>query len=154
MLKGIIKKLFFVAFSTLPPYWDRKCTLIMKNKILLTLCLALLLAACRKSQEKNQAPTYAGTWELRATKGGNILPRTYPPGNGNLVVFSTASYTYSVGGTVETQGNFTVQTDNYSNILFAFSTGNFKSDNGILQGDTLKIKPLNPEIAASYYVKK
>jgi hypothetical protein len=126
----------------------------MKNKILLTLCFALVLGACKKTQEKNQTPTYAGTWELRATKGGNILPRTYPPGNGQLVVFSTASYTLSIGGTMETQGNFSVQTDNNSNIVFAFSSGNFKSDSGILQGDTLKIKPFFGEIASSYYVKK
>jgi hypothetical protein len=126
----------------------------MKNTVLLTLYLTVLLVACKKSHTTKPQPSFTGTWELRATKGGNILPATFPPGNGHLVIFANTSYTYSVGGSVVTQGTFLEQTDNSGNANFSFSSGDFTDDGGMLLGDTLRIKPLNPEIAASYYVRR
>ena len=126
----------------------------MKTATLLMLSLTVLLGACKKSQVNKKQPSFTGTWELRATKGGNILPASFPAGNGHLIIFSNTTYIYSVGGSMMTQGDFQEQTDNNGNEKFSFSSGDFTSDGGELQGDTLRITPFNPEITSSYYVKK
>lgn len=126
----------------------------MKTTTLFMLSLNVLLAACKKSQESKQQPSVMGTWELRATKGGNILPASFPAGNGHLVIFSNTSYTYSIGSSMVTKGTFLELTNNSGIEKFSFSSGDFTSDGGTLQGDTLIIKPFDPEKASGYYVKK
>jgi len=126
----------------------------MKTTISMLLCLTVLLAACKKNHVNKPQPSISGTWELRATKGGNIVPATYAAGNGHLITFADTSYTYYSSGSLVTHGGFLQHIDNNGNETFTFNSGNFTNELGMFQSDTLKLKPFNPEIATSYYVKK
>ena len=125
----------------------------MKTRISIILLLAVSLSACKKNHANNPQPSISGTWELRATKGGNILPATYPAGNGNLISFTNPSYTNYKSGSLVTQGTFQQNVSDNNAEIITFNSGNFTNEKGILQLDTLRLQPFNPEIATSYYVK-
>ena len=124
----------------------------MNAKTSLFLIAAVLASACKKNTGNTPQPSVWGTWELRATKGGNILPAVYPAGNGNLVKFTQGSYAAYSSGSLVTQGTYQSSSDSNTETL-TFKSGNFTSETGTVLLDTLKIKPFNPEIATSYYVK-
>ncbi|HEY5326107.1 MAG TPA: hypothetical protein VIJ27_03840 [Mucilaginibacter sp.] len=126
----------------------------MKTTTSILLVLAVLFSACKKNHVNKPQPSISGTWELRATKGGNILPATYPAGNGNLIYFTDASYTYYNSGSLVTQGTFQQTIDNNGAETVTFKSGNFTNEMGVLQLDTLRLKPFNPDISTGYYVRK
>ncbi len=125
----------------------------MKTRISIILLLAVSLSACKKNHANNPQPSISGTWELRATKGGNILPATYPAGNGNLISFTNPSYTNYKSGSLVTQGTFQQNVSENNAETITFNSGNFTNEKGILQLDTLRLQPFNPEFATSYYIK-
>ena len=79
----------------------------MKQKkiVLSIVCFILLTFSCKKdstnSKPKAAVPTVlTGTWELRVDSFPQIrgVPRDFPPGNGNLIIFYDTTYKgYFVG---------------------------------------------------------
>ena len=126
----------------------------MKTSILVLICAATVLTACKKNQTTKTPVVITGTWELRALKGGNLVPTNYPPGNGHLVTFQNNTYIDYSGSTVVTQGNFIQHADNSGNVDISFSSGDFQSESALFQNDTLRFKPYNPDAATGYYVKQ
>ena len=126
----------------------------MKISILMLICAATVQTACKKNQITKTQVVVTGTWELRALKGGNLVPTNYPPGNGHSITFQNNAYIDYSGSAVVTRGNFMQHADNSGNVDISFSSGDFQNESALFQNDTLRIKPFNPDVATGYYVKQ
>jgi hypothetical protein len=125
----------------------------MKTKLSLLLCLGILLAACKKTAV-TPANTPKGTWELRATRYGNILPRTYPQDNGNVLSFGNTAFAQYFADVLVDSGSYAKS----ANLIYQYtifvndSNGSF-TNNVIIKGDTLELIPINPDAARGFYVR-
>jgi len=124
----------------------------MKTKLLLLLCLSFLITACKKTKV---VPNTAikGTWELRATRNGNIIPATYAPGNGHLLSFGNTTFTEYNTGTVLVKGTYKTSTNSSVQYTISSSTNSMFTNGIILQKDTLELIPGMPDISTGFYVK-
>jgi len=88
-------------------------------KVVAACCVALLLvsASCKKSTKGSSSQNLIGTWELRANQSSMMPLATYPPGNGNLLIFTDHSYSISKNGQTVKTGNYTVAEDHSFNAL-------------------------------------
>ena len=128
----------------------------MKAKLYVLLGLCILFVACKKnngSYTGNSA--IKGTWELRATRNGNIMPATYAPGNGNQLSFSDVVFDRYTAGSIVAKGTYgkTTNTSNQYNIFLDNGNGTSTNEGAILQKDTLELFPVNPDAATGFYVK-
>jgi hypothetical protein len=126
----------------------------MKISILMLISAVMLLTACKKNHITKTEVAVTGTWELRAMKGGNLVPTNYPQGNGHLITFQNNAYIDYSGSIVVTQGNFMQHADNSGNVDISFSSGELTSESALFQDDTLRLKPSNIDAATAYYVKQ
>lgn len=117
------------------------------------LCLIVLLTACKKHNEVSNKLSIIGTWELRATRGGNIMPATYASGNGHIISFGNTAFATYAGGILETSGSYQQHTDGSGHDTLIFTGNTLYKDLTTIQNDTLKLQPLFPDIAASFYIK-
>jgi len=128
----------------------------MKAIVSVLLCLMVILAACKKNNEVKNTLSLKGTWELRATKGGNIIPATYAPGNGHLISFNNSTFATYTSGVLETSGSYQQHSDNLGHDTLILNSTNPTSGSlknlVTIQNDTLKIVPLFPDVATSLYV--
>jgi len=87
-------------------------------KVAAACCAALLLlsASCKKNT-KSSSQNLVGSWELRATQSSMMPNTSYPPGNGNLLIFTDHSYSIAKGGQTVKTGNYTVAEDHSFNAL-------------------------------------
>ncbi len=119
------------------------------------LCLCILLAACKKTTvtPTNNA-AIKGTWELRATRYGNILPATYPQDNGHVLSFGNTAFAQYFVDVLVDSGSYAKSTNSiYQYTVFASdNTGSF-TNNIILKGDTLELIPGDPDAARGFYVR-
>jgi hypothetical protein len=124
----------------------------MKTKLLLLLCLGFLITACKKTKV---VPNTAikGTWELRATRNGNIIPATYAPGNGHLLSFGNTTFAEYNTGTVLVKGSYKTSTNSSVQYTISSSTNSMFTNGIILQKDTLELIPGMPDISTGFYVK-
>jgi hypothetical protein len=130
----------------------------MKTVIFMLACLSVILTACKKNSEVLNKLNLNGIWELRATKGGNIIPAIYPPGNGHLISFGNTNFATYVAGVLVGKGNYQQHNDGMGHDTLIFSNNNYaggvwNKNIATIQSDTLYIQPLFPDIAASLYVK-
>lgn len=133
----------------------------MKNKLIFLLCLALLINACKKTKVVPNDTTIKGTWELRATRNGNIVPATYTPGNGHLLSFGNSTFAEYNAGAIVDKGSYKRSTDTATNYTihsyFNKTTDNYNNNTytnrAILQKDTLVIIPVIADISTGLYVK-
>jgi hypothetical protein len=132
----------------------------MKTKLLLLLCLGLLMTACKKTKVEPNT-VIKGTWELRATRNGNIMPATYAPGNGHLLSFGNSTFTEYNAGAIVDKGSYKRSTDTstqytihsyYNNITYNYNNNTY-TNRVILQKDTLVLIPVMPDISTGFYVK-
>ncbi|MGZ3751596.1 MAG: hypothetical protein ACXVB0_01290 [Mucilaginibacter sp.] len=133
----------------------------MKTLLTLLLGVVLLASACIPKGVGPDIAAIKGTWELRATRGGNIIPATYTPGNGHILSFADTTFKEYAGGATIAQGSYKRSTDGY---LYTINTvmnstsaiiGNtpFYLSEIVIQKDTLKLIPGNPDVATGYFVK-
>ncbi|MDB5142843.1 MAG: hypothetical protein JWQ66_1556 [Mucilaginibacter sp.] len=124
----------------------------MKTKLLFLLCLGFLLTACKKTKV---VPNTAikGTWELRATRNGNIMPATYAPGNSHLLSFGNSTFAEYNTGTVLVKGTYKTSTNSSVQYTISSSTNSMFTNGIILQKDTLELIPGMPDISTGFYVK-
>jgi hypothetical protein len=126
----------------------------MKIKLSLLLCLGILLTACKKNTVNPNNEAIKGTWELRATRGGNIIPATYPPGNGHILSFGDASFAEYAAGSVVYSGSYgrSTNTDAQYAVVANNNGSPFTNWVNIVQ-DTLALIPGNPDAATGLYIK-
>jgi hypothetical protein len=133
----------------------------MKNKLILLLCLSLLIMACKKTKVVPNDTTIKGTWELRATRNGNIIPATYAPGNGHLLSFGNTTFAEYNAGAIVDKGSYKRSIDTstqytihsyYNNITYNYNNNTY-TNRVILQKDTLVLIPVIPDISTGFYVK-
>jgi len=117
----------------------------MKATVSTLLCLVVLLTACKKNQVNKIQPSITGTWELRSSFGPIAnSTQTYPPGNGNLITFTDASYSYYNSGSLASQGNFKQGPNENGDKIFDFTSGYLSTGfEGVLHNDTLTINVTN-----------
>jgi hypothetical protein len=122
------------------------------QKLLLLLCLGFLITACKKTKV---VPNTAikGTWELRATRNGNIIPATYAPGNGHLLSFGNTTFTEYNAGAIVVKGSYKTSTNSAVQYTISSSTNSMFAKGIILQKDTLELIPGMPDISTGFYVK-
>jgi len=127
----------------------------MKTKLFLLICSVISIVSCKKaSVTTSNNPAIMGTWELRATRNGNILPATYAAGNGHLLIFSNSHYTEFNSGSIVDSGYYTKSSDTtFRYIVYSTFTNTFFHNYILFQQDTLLLKPGQPDISTSYYVK-
>jgi hypothetical protein len=87
-------------------------------KVVAACCAALLLlsASCNKNT-KPSSQSLLGTWELHAAQSSMMPNISYPPGNGNLLIFTDHSYSIAKGGQTVKTGNYTIAEDHSFNAL-------------------------------------
>ena len=80
----------------------------MKNFILATLTLVIVLAGCKK--EKALPQSIVGSWELRNVYGIQVAgsPSTFKAGNGDVIVFTDTEYQKMNDGKVTTKGTYKI----------------------------------------------
>ncbi|MGZ3765592.1 MAG: hypothetical protein ACXVA2_13070 [Mucilaginibacter sp.] len=123
----------------------------MKTKLVLLLSLMILLAACKKN---NVYPSIKGTWELRATRYGNIEPRNYPMDNGNVLSFGNSSYARYFAGVMVDTGNYKISTNAmYEYTVFIKASNSAFTNQVTMKQDTLLLIPGNPDAATGFYVR-
>ena len=128
----------------------------MKTKLSVLLGLFIFFAACKKNNNHpTKNPTIEGTWELRATRKGNIIPATYAPGNGNLLSFSDAGFAQYAAGSMVDKGTYVKSTSASYQYMLILDIGyaGFTSMSVAFKGDTLQLLPGNPDIATGFYIK-
>jgi len=88
-------------------------------KVFAACCVALLLvsASCKKNTKGSSSQNLVGTWELRANQSSMMPLTTYPPGNGNLLIFTDHSYSIEKNGQTVKTGNYTIAEDHSFNAL-------------------------------------
>jgi hypothetical protein len=133
----------------------------MKTKLSLLLFLSFSLAACKKNAVDPNT-SIKGTWELRATRNGNIMPATYSAGNGHLLSFGVTSFFEYASGTIVAQGSYKKSTESpfqytISSVLngptASLSNSIYYTNEVIIQKDTLELFPANPDVATGFYIK-
>lgn len=120
------------------------------------ICLAVLLGSCKKNtvQPPIANATIKGTWELRATRGGNIEPATYPQDNGHIVSFGNTTFAQYIGNTVIESGSYKLSSNGQSQFTIVPTNNTTTAINlAIINRDTLELFPINPDVASSFYVK-
>lgn len=63
-----------------------------------------LFLSCKK--DRDQFPAISGSWELRTVYNGQGGAINYPPGNGNLLKFTSTTYQEYSNGTLEKSGTY------------------------------------------------
>jgi len=128
----------------------------MKTKLSILICLAAFLGACKKNADQPQTnnATIKGTWELRATRYGNIEPATYPQGNGHIVSFGSTTFAlYNANALVE-NGSYKQSSGSQSQYtILAIDNSVTAISQAIINKDTLELIPINPDVASSFYIK-
>lgn len=130
----------------------------MKTIVFMLVCLSVILTACKKKNEVLNKSDLNGTWELRATRGGNIIPGTYPAGNGHIIIFDNAEFTTYTAGVLVEKVSFLQHSDGMGHDTLIFINGNFTNnlfnkELATIQNDTLALSPFFPDIATSLYIK-
>ena len=133
----------------------------MKFKLILLLCDVALLFACTKGDGPSNT-AIKGNWELRATRNGNIIPATYPAGNGHILIFGDTTFYDYISGSKVAQGgyhrssdpNFQFTVRSLSTIPFySMANSTYNTNEVIIKGDTLLFLPIMPDISTEYYVR-
>lgn len=81
------------------------------------LFLLSFILGCNKP---NSSTSIQGAWELRHVEGGYRAPGAnpdFPPGNGNIVIFTANTYKYYSNGQLSSSGSFSITRE------FAAATG-------------------------------
>jgi hypothetical protein len=130
----------------------------MKAMFFVLLCASVILTACKKNGEVLNKLDLNGTWELRATRGGNIIPATYAPGNGHIIIFNNSEFASYAGGVLEEKVSFQRHSDGMGHDTLILANGNlannlFNEELATMHNDTLMIDPFFPDIATSFYIK-
>lgn len=126
----------------------------MKTKLLLLLYLGIFITACKKTNVVPNNTAIKGTWELRATRNGNIIPATYAPGNGHLISFGTATFSEYNAGAIVDKGSYEGSANSSTQYTILSNYNNSTGTNSVvLHNDTLEIIPTMPDIATGFYVK-
>jgi hypothetical protein len=126
----------------------------MKTIIPILLYLAISLTACKKNNQVLNKLPITGTWELRATRGGNIIPATYAPGNGHLISFGNTAFATYTGGVLEASGSYQQHTDGSGHDTLIYDNNIIHKDIATMKNDTLILEPFDfPDGATSYYIK-
>ena len=114
----------------------------------------IFLSSCKQhSMKANHITTVLGTWELRERKGGNILPGTFAPGNGNLLTFSNADFKMYADGKLLLQGDYSIQKNMAGQDVVILDKHALLQQTAILEQDTLTLLPAHPDMASSIYTK-
>lgn len=111
------------------------------KKIPLLILIAATITGCKK--EKDSGKGFISKWELRASNGDFVGPRTYPPGNGSIVEFKNdGSFTVYASGTIINSGTYELQPgeapDRFTIIYHSQGSAN-TTQYVVLQGDTLEL---------------
>lgn len=83
----------------------------MKKLSTLALIFTMFLfLGCKKDLPYDPKISLVGTWELRASVGGQIagVPSEVAPGNGNLLKFSEKNYEKIIDGKIVKAGSYTL----------------------------------------------
>lgn len=125
----------------------------MKTKLSLFLFLCLLLAACKKNTG-NPTPSIKGTWELRATRYGNIVPGSYPMDNGHVISFGNTTFAQYFAGVLVDSGSYNKSTNSsYQYTVFVNDNNSSFTNHVVMKQDTLLLIPGNPDAATGFYVR-
>jgi len=78
----------------------------------LAILIMSIVFSCKKHRDtKTPSPELTGYWELVETSG-SMPPKTYPEGNGNILVLNGISYLSYQNGQLVKTGNYTTMDDN------------------------------------------
>lgn len=117
----------------------------MKKLLTLILLPSFLFFSCKK----NGGPSLKGTWELRATRGGNVMPQTFQAGNGHLLSISDTSY-YLINNTqVVLHGPYQIKHANNGDYFVT----HYGEDRFTLLKDSLTLFPLTADMASQIYIR-
>ena len=130
----------------------------MKRFVLLLIAIACL-AACKKGNPLT--PYLFGKWEVTRVYGGNIYPpdSVYKPGSGNILQLNADStFARYYNNVLAAQGTFHTRKNGFSNGQTSYDEIWFNADTSfksiiLLNGSTLSIKPLMPDISTTDYNK-
>lgn len=126
----------------------------MKTKLFLLFLIGSLLVACKKNTVDPAAVAIKGTWELRATRYGNIMPRTYPQDNGYVLSFGNTSFGQYFAGVLVDSGSYKKSPNSlYQYTIFINGNNSSFTNQVIIKKDTLLFIPGNPDAATGFYVK-
>ncbi|HZY37599.1 MAG TPA: hypothetical protein VFE53_13170 [Mucilaginibacter sp.] len=130
----------------------------MKRSVLLLSVIACL-ASCNKGNPLT--PALFGKWEVTRVYGGNIYPpdSVYKPGNGNILQLnSDSTFARYVKNVLTAQGIFHTRKNGFSTGQTSYDEIWFSPDTSFksvitLNGRTLTLKPLIPDISTTDYQK-
>ena len=132
----------------------------MKNKLILLLCLSLLITACKKTKVVPNDTAIKGTWELRATRNGNIYGNIRTR-QWTFTSFGNTTFGEYNAGAIVDKGSYRRNIDTstqyilhsyYNNITYNYNNNRY-TNRAILQKDTLVLIPVIPDISTGFYVK-
>jgi hypothetical protein len=89
--------------------------------------LMILFSSCKKDAAGSRS--LIGTWELRQAQTGMIPNIDYPRGNGNMLIFSAASYEKYTNGSLVKTGTYTLVGDDSveASVGLVVTRGQFKN---------------------------
>lgn len=125
----------------------------MKTKLALLFCIVTFFVACKKHSHNPNNELIKGTWELRATRYGNIAPATYVPGNDHKLSFGDVNFAEYDAGSVVLSGTYSKSTDPTAQYNVVISSGASYTDKVNIVADTLSLIPTNPDASVGFYVK-
>lgn len=130
----------------------------IKTALLVALSIVFFLAACKKEHVMNCGTLdmhLKGTWELRSNTGGNIMPATYLPGNGNLLRFSDTTYALYSSGKLYNKGTYRLHSDGLGHDTIIYDKSNFNKDivTYTYGNNQLKLVPTMPDLATRFYAR-